>query len=271
MEKGLVACTLQEALEWLDKETFTIYAGGTDLMINKKFSKLLFIHKIPELKEVIISDTTITIGSSVTISAILENPDIPDIIKTVLSYFASKPIRNMATIGGNICNASPAGDSLTFLYLLNTNVELRDKNKIRKLPINEFILGPGKISRKSNELLTYITFDVPAFTNFFYRKVGQRSANSITKCSFLGAVDIRDSVINDLRICFGSVAPVIVRNDSIEKNYLGFTIEKLKSEIDHIISDYESLIKPIDDVRSSAQYRKSVSINLLKHFIKEKI
>jgi xanthine dehydrogenase iron-sulfur cluster and FAD-binding subunit A len=101
--------------------------------------------------------------------------------------------------------------------------------------------------------------------------VGQRSANSITKCSFLGAVDIRNRTINDLRICFGSVAPVIVRNDAIEKKYLGFTIEKLKSEIDQIVFDYESLIKPIDDVRSSAQYRKSVSINLLKHFIKESL
>ncbi len=271
MEKGLVAHTLPEALEWLEKEEPTVYAGGTDIMIQNQSANLLFIKNIQELKEIIITDSTITIGSCVTISELLENPCIPGIIKGVLSNFASKPIRNLATIGGNICNASPAGDSLTFLYLLNANIELRNKSKIHKLPLREFILGPGKTSIKANELLTYISFDIPSFTSFFYKKVGQRSANSITKCSFLGAVNIRNRIINDLRICFGSVAPVVVRNESIEKKYLGHTIEQLKSEIDRIVSDYESWIQPIDDVRSSAQYRKSVSINLLSHFIKEEI
>lgn len=271
MEKGLVARTLREALEWLDKEEPIIYAGGTDLMVKKQLTKLLFIHRVPELKKINVSGSNITIGSCVTISELLKHPGIPCIIKNVLSNFASKPIRNMATIGGNICNASPAGDSLTFLYLLNAEVELHNKNKVHKLPLREFILGPGKISRKANELLTHINFDVPSFSSFFYRKVGQRSANSITKCSFLGAVNIRNRIIDDLRICFGSVAPVIVRNESIEKKYHGYTIEQMKSEIDRIIYDYESRIQPIDDVRSSAEYRKSVSINLLNHFIKEEI
>lgn len=278
MEKGLVPDSLHEALEWLDMEKPLVYAGGTDLMVKNKIStakkdtaKMLFISGIPELKKIAVTDSTITIGSCATISELLEHLNNFEIIKNVLSYFASKPIRNMATIGGNICNASPAGDTLTFLYLLNAKVELQNKNNIRKIPIQEFILGPGKISRKTNELLTYISFDAPLFTSFFYRKVGQRSANSITKCSFLGAVNIQNGIINDLRICFGSVAPVIVRNESIEKKYQGYAIEQLKSEIDRIASNYDPLIQPIDDIRSSALYRKSVSINLLKHFIKEEI
>ncbi|UZW14613.1 FAD binding domain-containing protein [Clostridium pasteurianum] len=268
---------LQEALKILDKDEVIILAGGTDLMVRRKspsgliprFDKnTLFINNIKELKNIYKDDNYLNIGAGCTLSQISNNDIIPDYIKTVISDFASLGIRNAATMVGNICNASPAGDTLPLLYALDAKVLIKSLKKEKLVSIKDFITGPGRHILNKNEMVAEIKLPLEEFNKFYYKKVGTRKATAISKLSFVGIARVKDNIVEDIRIAFGAVAPTVVKSDIIERDIIGKSFKEIDSIKAHIIEEYCKFINPIDDQRSNKKYRKKVSINLLVDFFK---
>lgn len=267
--------TLEEVLKILKENNCNIMSGGTDLMVRKKkwtgtipsFKKdVIFINKINELKEIKIDENNINIGSAVTLTLIEQCYRLPEVLRRAARDMASPAIRNVGTIGGNICNASPAGDTLPPLYALEAQLEIMSLNNTRVVKIEDFICGPGKISLNSDEIVTKIIIPKKQFQVHYYKKVGTRKSLALSKASFAGICSIKDNKIEDIRIAFGSVAPTAVREKGLEdfiinKNYLD---EKC---IENILSMYEKHILPINDQRSNRFYRKKVCLNILRDFL----
>ncbi len=269
---------LIEALSIRAWEDVIVFAGGTDLMVKKKnwsglppaFEKpVLFIAHLQELKKIRACENCISIGASCTLTELLENELVPEILKESISNMASPAVRNVATIGGNICNASPAGDTLPFLYAIDATVVLKTISGERYLPIKEFILGPAQTAIGKKELLTEIRIPHEGFNVWTYRKVGTRKAMALSKLSFLGMAKINNNAIVDVRVAFGAVAPTVVRSRDIEKEVIHIPRQHICKTIPEILEKYSRLIKPIDDQRSTAEYRKTVSLRLLEDFLKE--
>ena len=228
MINHFVPTSLKEALELLNKHDCYIMSGGTDLMVQKHVSAgllpnfdkdVLYVMGLKEL-DYIKKDGNgnIRIGAATKYVEIENSPLVPEIYKTVIREIASPNIRNMATMTGNIGNASPAGDSLVPLVLNDASVVLSSINETREVLVRDFIYGVRKINRKPNEMITEIIIK-PQELNYFWRKVGSRKAESITKVSFLGGYKIENNIIKDLRISFGSVAIKTVRNLELENKY----------------------------------------------------
>jgi len=188
-----------------------------------------------------------------------------------IAEIASPAIRNLATIGGNICNASPAGDTLPPLYVMNARVVLSSFTSEREMKIMDFIKGPGSTDLKEEELLKEIIIPVEFFNIVFYRKVGTRKANSLSKVSFAGVARLDDGIIKDIRISFGAVAPTPLRAPEIEEEIIGKNKVKIIAKIPDILEKYARIIRPIDDQRSTARYRKTISLKILEYFLKEEI
>lgn len=276
MVKAFAPNTLEEALDVLSKHQVMILNGGTDLMVKRKtwsgvvpsFEKsVMFINKISELKSISFKNKTLCIGSGCTFNELNKSPIIPNYLKVVIKEIASPAIRNVASIGGNICNASPAGDILLPLYALDAKLKLMSKERERIIPIKEFIIGPGKTTISSEEILTEILIDNYDNKDFYYHKLGTRKATALAKASFIGFYEVEKSTIRDLRIAFGSVGPVVISDRDLELTLVGGSIKDTKFKVCEIVGRYSELIRPIDDARSTAKYRKFVSLNLLRHFL----
>ena len=140
------------------------------------------------------------------------------------------------------------------------------KRVISGMLVSEFIYGVRKIHRETNELITEIIIK-PTNLSYFYRKVGSRKSESITKVSFLGGVKVEKNIIKDFRVAFGSVAIKTVRNRDIENKYIGKKVDEL--DVNEIVNDYAPLVTPITDQRSNKEYRHKVAMNLLKKFIND--
>jgi len=217
--------TLDEALVIRSEKQAIALAGGTDLLVRHRGwsgtlpaieRPVLFLNRIEALKTIERSEHTITIGAAVTLTELLETPALPPDLRSAIRQMASPTIRNAATLGGNICNASPAADTLPSLYAADAIVRLQRPGGQRDLPIRAFITGPGQTVLASDELLTEIQIPITAFNRITYRKVGTRKANALSKLSFVGLARIEASAIGDIRIAFGAVAPTIVREPAFE-------------------------------------------------------
>jgi CO/xanthine dehydrogenase FAD-binding subunit len=270
--------TLNDALDILSKESCTILAGGTDLMVQRSrgssvlpsFEKpVIFISHLKELQWLSKEDDGIHIGAGAILSDIMRSDIVPEVFKEMIGKMASPPTRNMASIGGNICNASPAGDTLPYLYAMNADVVLKRLKGERKISISDFISGPKKTVLESNEIMTEIIIPEKEFQINSYTRLGQRKGMSLTKVSFLGMADIENNKIIDIRIALGSVAPKIVRSKDIEQDIIGKNINDINSKCKDMAARYMHLITPIDDARSSAAYRKKVCMRLIKHFLEK--
>lgn len=276
MVDGYLPKDLSEALKILKEKDVTIYAGGTDLMVRNKntasllpkFNKdLLYIGNLKELKEIKESDDNLEIGAACTLSALLRSKEVPEVLKEAIRQIASPAIRNMGTIGGNICNASPAGDTLPVLYALDAKLKLTSENSSREVCIKDFILGPRKILLEKNEILENIIIPKAEFNKTYYEKVGARKASAISKLSFVGLAEIENEKIKEIRISIGSVAPKVVRIKEAEDILIGINMNDLESKMEEVKKIYSKEIVPISDQRSTATYRKAVALRLIQYFL----
>jgi CO/xanthine dehydrogenase FAD-binding subunit len=172
-------------------------------------------------------------------------------------------------LGGSICNASPAGDTLPLLYVYNAKLLLRSVHGDRVVAINDFIQGPRRVQRHHNEMLVEIILPsvLEEGSHVVFEKIGNRNADAIAKVSFAGYIQINGVRIEDVRFAFGAVGPTIVRSIDIEKKLYGLTIPLAEADIAQIVAAFDKIIKPIDDQRSTALYRKTVALNLLRYFL----
>lgn len=270
--------SLTEALSIRKEHHAVPLAGGTDLMVRyrswagtlPKFPwPVMYINHLQELMGITRTVEGIRIGAGVTLSEVEHSSDIPELLRKAVSQMAAPALRNLGTLAGNVCNASPAGDALCALYALDAEVELSSLRGKRTLSIMEFIQGPGKKDLADDELLTSIVIPDVSYNIVSYRKVGTRKANALSKLSFCALAKTKHGRIDDIKISFGAVGPTVVRSSETEKRLVGVDSTGLQTILDTILSDYDALIQPIDDQRSSARYRKQVSLNLLKQFFEK--
>lgn len=276
MADTMIPKTLNEALEYRAQYKAVPFAGGTDLMVRRKNwagtlpkfdAPVLMIGGLSELKNITAENDFLHIGAASTLADIAANESVPDILRMAVKQMASPGIRNMGTLGGNICNASPAGDTLPVLYALSASITLRSVEGGRELPITKFITAPGCTDLKEGELLTEISIPLARFSNVYYRKVGTRKADALSKLSFAGLADVSEGKIKDVRIAFGAVAPTVVRSAGAENLLTGVKLSDLPALLPQVKDIYSRFIRPIDDQRSSAVYRKEVSLRLLEDFL----
>jgi xanthine dehydrogenase FAD-binding subunit len=263
--------TLEEALAAkAEHPSLVPYAGGTDWMVNRRDdTPLLFLNYIPSLRGIYRTPEGIMIGACCTYAQLLESDLIPDILRQAIVEVASPAIRNMGTLGGNICNASPAGDTLPVLYILDASVVLTSVRGRREAPLSSFIKGVRKTGLEQDELLESIVIPNVQFSRTYYKKIGARSAVAISKASFAAAMRIEDGIVMAIPIAFGSVAPTVVRRPDIEAALSGKTPAEIRGMKDNIIKMYEPYITPINDQRSTAEYRKRVCLALLADFLSQ--
>lgn len=272
----LIPKTLIDTLEFINNNESKIISGATDLLVQRKqgaeitpnfTKKPVFIFNIKELKYIRESYEFIYIGACTPVSDLLNHVGIPKLLKKSIEVMASPALRNLATLPGNIVNASPAGDTLPILYALNASVKIQTLNSKRIVKVRDVITGPRRTILKSNEMITEVLIPKVSFTKEDFIKVGGRKADAISKISFTYGVNIKENIITDLRLVFGAVGPVMVRRKELEEKYTNIEVSKLKELKQEILNDYQEFITPINDQRSSKEYRKKVALNLLSDLV----
>ena len=271
------ASTLEDALTKLNSDKISPIAGGTDLMVLLDAGKLpggkfLDINNISSLKNIDEDETHIYIGALCTFTDLRENKLVQQNFPMVCEagrWSGAKAIQNRGTIGGNICNASPAGDTPPALLCYDAEVELSSIDGVRWLSYDEFHLDYKKLSKKPNELLTRIRMPKSNPKRIeHYQKVGTRLAQAISKICFSGLIELDEKKdVQKIRLAWGAMGPYVLRSKQTESVLLGKALTK--DQISNAIKTLEAELTPIDDIRSSADYRKKVASNLLSHFLFE--
>ena len=268
--------SLADALALLKNEpgVWKPFAGGTDLMVLLEAGKLahrnyINIWDLPELRGVEATDSHVTLGALTTYTEVQSNPilrrEFPMLCQAA-SETGGLAIQNRGTLGGNIINASPAADSPPALLAYDAEIELISTRGSRWLPYQGFHTGYKQMHISPDELLSRIR--MPRNTTnltHYYRKVGTRKAQAISKVCFAAVGTTDDGHITDSRIVVGSVAPIVVRCVQTEDTLRG---QKLDDEtIARACASLAREISPIDDIRSTAKYRLQVAKNLLADFL----
>lgn len=261
-------------LERLKAPDTAILCGGTDLIVKMKSGLadpkcLLDISDLEPLREIRDEDGRICIGTAVTESELLESPLIQQrlpLLSQVLSKLGSIQIRNRGTLGGNLVNASPAADSAIPLLLYDAEVVLQSADGERSLRTEEFLLGPGKTALGKGEFLREIVIPIPrADYTPFYHKVGRRKALTIAIASVGALLRMSDGAIEEIRLAAGSVAPTPIRLRRVEERMTGESLTpELIEEARALTADS---VSPITDVRASADYRRTVTADLVTSFL----
>lgn len=268
--------TLEEALEYLKHDTYHIVGGGSDLWVRyrnwantpPKFDKsLLYIAHLEALKGIKEENGVLTIGAETPYETILTHKKTPGILKKCLYDLASPAIRHIGTLAGNIANASPAADAVLALITLDATLEIDNHAFKRTMKVKDVITGPGKTTLESRDLITKIHIPIQTFSHETFKKIGGRKASAIAKVAFAGGADIKDGNVQDLNIALGAVNVTVVRDEALENDYLGKPLSKLKTDRERFMNALGKSIKPIDDQRSSAEYRKKVALNMISRFI----
>jgi CO/xanthine dehydrogenase FAD-binding subunit len=267
---------LADVLELLAREpgVWKPFAGGTDLMVLLEAGKLahtnyLNIWNLNELRGIEVNETHVTLGGLTTYTQVQAHPVLRSefaMLCQAASETGGLAIQNRGTLGGNIVNASPAADSPPALLAYDAELELSSSAGSRWLPYHGFHTGYKQMLLRPDELLTRIR--LPRQTSNqrqYYRKVGTRKAQAISKICFAGIASMNHSTVAEVRIVFGSVAPVPLRCVQTETALRG---QKLDA---HTIAGAKRTlaqeIVPIDDIRSTKNYRLQVSLNLFTDFL----
>jgi CO/xanthine dehydrogenase FAD-binding subunit len=236
-------------------------AGGTDIYValnagTPPGTRYLNLWNLDALRGIERRNGVISIGALTTFGEIarsaLVGRHIPSLVSAAREVGAVQ-IQNRATIGGNVANGSPAGDSLPVLAVTEAVVVLRSADGVRRLPFNGFYTGYRRTLMRGDELVAAI--EVPPVAGIqWFRKVGTRAAQTISKV-VIAAVRAPQP-----RIAFGSVAPTVVRVPRTE------AVLASGGTLDEAVAVLASEINPIDDIRSTADYRRRVAGNLLRQF-----
>jgi CO/xanthine dehydrogenase FAD-binding subunit len=271
--------TLPEALGILKEKKAQPFAGGTDLINNikldgRKPDALLYVPAIQDLN-FIRENGSLEIGAAATLADIEHSAIVkekyPALMKAI-NVIGGTQIRNMGTIIGNICNASPGADTPPILMVLSAEVEIfrldsSGKISTRIVLVENFFTGPKKTVLESGELVTSIKipFPKPGSGQSFHRLA--RVSLDIAKINCAVYLERRGDKIDRCVIAFGSVAPTPIRLPSAEDFFAGKGINPSALEEGARLAAED--IKPITDVRSTAEYRKQVSAVLLKQAMEE--
>jgi len=270
--------SLDEALHLTHQyqERACLLAGGTDLILDfssQRYSPVeavVDISCLPELRKIDLQGESITIGSAVTLSQIigseLLNNNVP-ILVAAAKQIGGPQIRNVATIGGNVVNASPAADMIPALLVLDSKVSIGSlSGKARQIPLEAFLLGNRKVDLSFGEIVTEICFTLPdSMTQYYFHKVQPRRAMSIAILNLAILMIVQDQKIAQVKIAMGAVAPTAVRLKSVESELTNIHIQTAANP--ELYTEISQDIVPISDFRASREYRLRVARNLLREAI----
>jgi CO/xanthine dehydrogenase FAD-binding subunit len=268
--------TLGEALDLIaqDNGAWKAFAGGTDLMVMLEAGKLphknyVNIWNLEELRGIEVTDSHVLLGALTTYTDVQSHKVLREefpMLCQAASETGGLAIQNRGTLGGNIVNASPAADSPPALLAYDAEVELASVSGWRWVPYHSFHTGYKEMNIRPDELLARIR--LPRTTNGlkqYYRKVGTRKAQAISKVCLAAVARMNGETIEDIRIAFGSVAPIPLRCVRAESALQGQKLDRDLVEKGKVELARE--IVPIDDIRSTKNYRLRVSLNLLDDFL----
>lgn len=257
--------SLADALRMLrDEGPLTPLAGCTDLYVSLNFGTLrprrfLDLWGLRELRSIRVRGDTLSIGALSTFTDIIRSRDVnrrlPMLVAAAREVGGAQ-IQNRGTIGGNVANASPAGDSLPVLAAAEAIVVLRSASGTRRVDFGSFYTGYRTSVARTDELI--VALEVPrVHPRQWFRKVGTRAAQSISKVVMAGVGG------REPRLAVGSVAPTVLR---LLKTEAALAARATSEETGRVLL---SEMAPIDDVRSTADYRRRVAVNLLARFTAE--
>lgn len=273
--------TVEEAARLLAAGSVTLLAGGTDLMPQSRAGRvkiapaLLSVRRIGAMHGVSEANGGLRIGAATTLAALARDPlaraQLPLLLESI-DHFASAQIRNTATVGGNICNASPAGDTIVPLLALGASVELAAYRAgalaTRAVALEDFFTGPGRTVRAPDELLVAVSVPGPgpgAFGRF--HKFGTRPALDISAISIAIAGTLREGIVRGVRVAFGAVGPTPLRGRATEAALEGRALDD--ATIDAAARAAREEVHPISDVRASQWYRAEMVENMTRRLLKD--
>lgn len=265
--------SLLSAVEMLDRKTVHIIAGGTDfypaLGDSTPKMDLLDLTKITEISGISQTVSGWRIGAATTWSQLVATklPTYFDGLKQTALEIGSLQIQNVATLAGNICNASPAADGMPTLLTLNAEVELTSTSGQRILPLAEFVTGVRQIDLRKDELLSAIIIPTAQENSTSgFLKLGSRRYLVISIAMVAVVIALEDKIISDIRVAVGSCSPVAKRLADLEAFLLGSHIDVLQQD-NLITAELLKGISPIDDLRGTADYRMDSVAELCRRAI----
>jgi CO/xanthine dehydrogenase FAD-binding subunit len=258
---------------------YTVLSGGTELMVALNTGRLnqrslLSIQHLRELRFIGVQDDAIAIGAGTTFTDIRNSKAIAEDLPMMAhsaSWTGSVANQNRGTLGGNICNASPAADTPPALLAYGATLTLVSASGTRTLPYSEFHLGYKKTVLRPDELLH--TIRVPrTFAGYrhYIRKVGTRNAQAISKIALAALAKMDGDAVIDIRLGAASLADRPVRCAAAEAAILGQRVDaaNIEATVRAARAALATEAKPIDDIRSTAKYRAAVAANLLEEFLR---
>jgi CO/xanthine dehydrogenase FAD-binding subunit len=265
---AVVSLLAQGPGEWLP------IAGGTDVMVQYAAGKLasrklVSLWNLPELRQIEVSDSVVSIGAGSTYTDLCEHEVVRKefpLLVTAARWTGAVANQNRGTLGGNIINASPAADSLPALLVYEAELILISARGERHVRYVDFHTGYKQTLLAADELIRAIRLPRQFAEYISYsRKVGARNAQAISKVCIAGLARVTGGVVNDIRIAAGSVAPVPVRLRETERVAEG---KPISADLVKVASQAAiGEIRPIDDIRSTAAYRSAVVANLVSEFL----
>ena len=275
----LVAPTeLSEVLALLAEApgTWRPIAGGTDIMVELAAGKLppgrfVSLWQLLELRGIEVDEASITFGGLTTYTHVREHAAVREAYPMLVQAAAESgaiAIQNRGTLAGNIVNGSPAADSPPALLAYDAELELSSVRGARWVPYRGFHTGYKQMGREPDELVTRIRLPRrPAGEGalHLYRKVGTRKAQAISKVCLAALGRMQGGTVAHLRVAYGSVAPVPLSMTRTEAALAGAELDE--DAIEAALEVAATELSPIDDVRSTASYRRAVALNLLRDFL----
>ena len=263
LEEALVARAAYP--EWM------VLAGGTDLMVNANHHAapkgILDLWRLQAICFVRIADASIAIGAGTTWHEVERHPAIRErILPLALAAreIGALQIQARATLGGNVGTSSPVGDSLPVLLALDAELEVASVRGRRRVPYRDWCTGYRTTQLATDELIVAAHVPVPGpTTRTTWRKVGTRRAQSISKVMGAAAITVDGGVVTEARVALGAVAERPIRIAAVESAVRGLA---LTDAAEAARAALRSAIRPIDDVRSTASYRREVAENLVARF-----
>ena len=260
--------TVAEACEILAAEPGTVVlAGGTDLMVHlrqpwrgKQPSAVVNVKRIPELGRIDVTERAIRLGALVTLDALIAHPVIVDeypVLPFTARYMGSPAVRNLATVGGNLCNASPAADLPPVLLALDAEVGIAGRDGERRLALAELFGGPGQTVLRPGELLTWVEF--PRRRPIWpirYERLDVRRAMDIAIVGAALAVALAGSRVREARVALCAVAPTPLRVRAAEAALVETRLTE--AAIAAAAELARAATRPISDVRATAEYRRDM-------------
>jgi len=272
--------TMKEATGILSEygRDIKVLAGGTDILVQYydrlyEIKRWMDLRNVQGLKNIEINDNHMVIGAMATHTQLEISEEIQryfPVLSQAAADIGSPQIRNRGTIGGNIVNASPAGDLLPPLMAYQAQYKLVSGKKEMVIPAEEFFLGPKKTILKPDQLLTQIILPLPAEKTYgSWIKIGKRKALIIATITLALVVkmDENDELIEDVSVCLGSVAPTPVEIKEIKEKMIGKSFKKLDFNL--LGQIVEDKISPIDDIRGTREYRKDVAKEIMINALEE--